>query len=221
MVNQIALVPDAEEGITVSGEISVVGSNIYITLQETLIANYTYTVKASKGLKDVYGNALQDDYLLNFTSLYNPLTGSTNTVEMDLLQYMTSINADHMFRYMRENTMSIQRLTPRRNINWEDPPFEFKQYVRHKTIYDMVLNAYVKATGGSGKSVKLGQLHIDKKSASQDMAVILRRLQDNLQPWYDLCMAMTNRGRAKTTSISKSERKNEYDGTYPYPREIR
>ncbi len=218
--NVLDVAPPDEEGWEEDpSNIVIVDNKIFITRLEDTEDNHNHRIRLSAGMKDMYGNALPEDIVINLTSRYYPILASFQIVLLDLQQYMTNINKDYAYRYIRENSLAIMSITPR-SENWDDPPYEFKQYVRFKTVYDMVVNTYIKAIGGAGKAVSLGDLSVDKKSASADMAVILKRLEDQLQPWYDLCMQRTNRGRAKVDTVVKGGRGRGYSDVYPHRRGI-
>ncbi len=213
--------PDKYNGELLETEVTAQDNKVFISLDD-LDNNCEYIVVVTTDVEDTEGNSLSQEYSYTFTSQYDPIYASFNNVMLDLQQYMSNINEDFVYRYIRENSQSIRTLTKRRDINWNNPPpYEVQQYVRFKTVYDIVLNAYVKSVGGSGKKTRLGDLDVDKKSASADMATIIKSLQDNLQPWYDMSLGIQNRGRAKSVSFVKGGRQGTYSDVYPFPRGIR
>ncbi len=208
--------PEPEFGWeNVNHTVQVHGEYIYIVLNEDLEDNHEYRIVMPKTTKAMDGSSLGSDYILEFTSRYYPLLASPNMVRLDLGQYMTDVNEDYMYRYIRENSMAIMSITPREDIDWDDPPFEFKQYVRFKTIYDMILGTYMRMASGGGKSVKLGQLTVDYRD-SQSQAEMLRFLKDLLEPWYSLCMGLKRAKGIRT--VTKGTFGRSSDGTYPFPR---
>lgn len=209
--------PEPEYGWeTTSHTVEIHGEDIHIILQEEIQDNHEYRVTIPATLQSTDGSTLSTQQIIWFTSLYTPMFASPNMVRLDLQQYLTEINEDYMYRYIRENSLSIMALTPRTGIDWDDPPYEFKQYVRFKTIYDMVLNIYVRLSSGSGKSVKLGQLTVDHRDSQAQSAMIVH-LKDMLEPWYSLCMG---RGRATIRTVTKGSFGTSSDGTYPFPRGV-
>lgn len=179
----------------------------------TLTSTYQYT---SDGNPDIYYNS----QVITFSSDYYPLFCTFNSVKDLVTLYHLNITDELIYKTIRDNSESIQSLTQRTDIvDWdEELPHEFGEYVKNKSIYDLVLNIYVNSSVTSGHSKTLGEFSIEN-NADSSVYELLGKLKENLNPWYDLAMGTGIRGRASMGAVVRAK-----DGTkgftYPYDRGI-
>jgi hypothetical protein len=89
-------------------------------------------------------------------------------------------------------------------------PYYVHQYVRYQSAYDLLLNAYIQQSSGSGKSISLGDLSVDGSSDMADITALLGSFKNRIKTWEDQLHGHHNRGYAKPTTVVKGETGSPY-----------
>ena len=183
---------------------------IHLLIDEDIKPNKEYEVF----LNDIFdedGYKI-DNYNFKFISEYDPLYASYDIIKADLSQHMYEIEDETLlYRYIRDNSIATQKLTPRDDIDWDEPPFEVKQYVRYKTLYDLLLYSYVNSGGVS--KIRLADLDIEHDESS--IEDLLDRIKDEYKVWFDMVMGHNMRGMASTKSAVRAKNNPNREGFYP------
>lgn len=190
------------EGEVIKTHHFVEDNKITVLLDGKLDTNYKYEVYITDDVEDEGGTSLEE-VKISFTSEYYPLFTSMSVLRRDLARYIESMDEDTMYQYARENSFSIRTKLPEdieEDIDWDDPPFEVKQYVRYKTIYDIVLYYFINE--GDISKFRLADLDVDKNET--DIQTLLDNLKDEYKSWLDICLGHKNRGRAGSQLVIRS-----------------
>jgi hypothetical protein len=197
------------------------GNTVYVMFNDFMQQNTDYRLTSTyqyqaDGNPDIYYNTQQ----ITFSSDYYPLFCTFSSVKDLVSLYHINVSDELIYKTIRDNSESIQRLTTRTDItDWDgELPHEFGEYIKNKTIYDLVLNVYVNSSVTSGHSKKLGELSIEN-GADSSVYELLGKLKENLNPWYDLAMGTGIAGKAAVASVSRAQQGTK-GFAYPYDRGI-
>lgn len=193
----------------IESEVQVVG-NIMI-INAALEEDREYTVVIRESVKSVDGETLGEPYAWSFMSKFSILYGDSESIRDDVGTAFTHLSDKTLYKYMRDISRYAYEVVSRRvdfnPSDYEDgrAPYYVHQYVRFQVAYDLTLNAHMQQSAGSGSSVRLGDLTVDKRSEGVDVTGLLQALKDKIRPWRDLLHGHHNRGYAKPVSVVKGE----------------
>jgi len=204
---------DLYKGNAVECRTACSGNKLFILIDEEIIDNNEYTLVLKNSIEDIDGNLLNEEILYQINSKYDPLGADPANVYAELLSLVGEdiFSTSDIASQIRGITYAISKLTKRKDIDWEDPPFEAREYIKNKTMYDLVLSKMINTASGVGEKIDLGPMTVDTKGVKGVLTEILAKLGEQLQPWYDLTMGLSNRGMATLTSTA---RKGTYEGSY-------
>lgn len=176
--------------------------------QGDLEENAEYTVIVRESVQSTTGSQLGEAYSLGFYSILNPIYGDPERVRSDVGTFLRNVSDNDLYRYMHEVSINARDIVSNRDQSIDlvsDVPHYIKQYVRTKTAYDLVLNAFL-ANSSSGMR-KLGDLTIE---ANQSPKEIIREFKSRIKSWEDQLHGHTNRGYAKPSGVVKGESGDTY-----------
>ena len=191
------------------------GPNI-VALDVALEDDQEYTVIVRESVKSTNGTSLGMAYQWSFMTAFTKLYGDVELVKADLGGYVSRVSDKILYKIMRDtSTHAYEIVSKTANFNaadYEDgkAPYYIHQYVRHKTAYDLLMNGYIQSSSGSGSSVQLGDLSVDKKNSSTDVTSLIREVKNRIKPWEDAIHGQNNRGYAKATLVIRGENGEAY-----------
>ncbi|HLO11251.1 MAG TPA: hypothetical protein VK190_03220 [Pseudoneobacillus sp.] len=162
--------PDDALNIT----LEVVGDTLTITFNNTQNSDYIVTLK---DLKDKDENALEDSVVYKFTSTYSPLLATPRQIVNDIGNIFTDSDIDKVLYTIRSNSINVQYMTSK-TIDWNNPPYEAKQYVRYQTDLDLLVGRYSETSAESRDNVTLGDFSIGAGSSG---TTAFRMLTDEMR----------------------------------------
>lgn len=170
--------------------------------EQTLLPNNKYNVFLN--LEDLKVN-------LSFTSKYNPLYSTIDTINGDIGPFIIDFTDDEINRVIHSVSVEAQNIAYNTNeflseeaFDFENPPYYVKQYVRYKSEYVLAKKQYVKMARSAGSSKSLGDLQIEHGYNLGDLKDLLSVIKDDLKPWTDELLGRTGRGRAGMAYAVKS-----------------
>lgn len=193
----------------IESEIEVVGNIILINAP--IEEDSEYTVVVRENVKNVDGETLGEPYAWSFMSKFSILYGDSESIRGDVGMAFTRLSDRTLYKYMRDISRYAYEVVSRRaDFNQADyengaAPYYVHQFVRFQVAYDLALNSHMQQSAGSGSSVRLGDLTVDKRSEGVDVTGLLQALKDKIRPWRDLLHGHHNRGYAKPTAVVKGE----------------
>lgn len=179
---------------------------------------YTLVIDGSK-IKDTNGTPLGGIEYRSFVSEYTKLYGDPELVREDITTFIRSVSDRILYKYLHDNSVHAYEIVSQTDgFNAEDyesgkAPYYLHQYVRFQTAYDLLLNGYIRQSSGSGSSISLGDLSVDKSSEQADITSMLQNFKDRIKPWLDAIHGHNNRGYAKPIVAVKGEN----GAPYPEP----
>lgn len=184
--------------------------------------NSEYVLVIRETVKDTSGNALGEAYSLSFTTTYEPLFGDPNEIKEDVKGFLSDVPDKILYAYM-SNVSQTAYDTVFATLNATgaadstailgNPPRYLQQYVRVKTAYELLVNAFLERSSSAGSVRTLGELTIDN-SNTPDITKILAAFKDRIKPWEDQLHGQHNRGYAKPTTAIKGETGAAYPAQY-------
>lgn len=161
--------------------LEVVGDTITITFNNEVNSDYIVTLK---DIKDKNGNELIDPIVYKFTSTYSPLFASQRQIISDIGNIFPSQNADTILYAIRSNSIDVQYVTTKEGIDWTNPPYEVKQYVRYKTDLDLLVGKYSESTSSSTEQIALGDFSVTAGSSSSTAFKMLTTEMKNRSDYW-------------------------------------
>jgi hypothetical protein len=128
-------------------------------------------------------------FIYGFTSTYTPLFATTNQVKMDISKALVDISDDLIYSTIRSNSIDVQYMASQTYVednfvDWNNPPYAVKQYVRYKTDCDLIVNMYAGSTTQTGNTVQLGDFSYSGSSAQSTLYYgLLGELKKRTEYW--------------------------------------
>lgn len=168
-------------------EITFSTNGSVVTIDYDIEPNCEYIV-VIKDVKDNSGNKLAEPLVYSFTSQYTPLFATINQIKTDIGRALTEVPSDLIYRSIRSNSMDVQYLVSAAKAattNWDDPPYDIRQYVRYQTDVDIMLDQYAESSTQTSDRVQLGDFAVQGGGSSQAYSykMILDELKKRAQYW--------------------------------------
>lgn len=185
---------------------------ITLTPESGVIVNDAeYTVVLRESIQSASLETLGEAYAWSFMSKFSILYGDVEVIRDNVTSAFVELTDKTLYKYISDISRYAYNVVSRRSdFNASDyeggkAPYYVHQYVELQATYDLIINAHMRASSGSGSSVRLGDLSVEKNSESEDITAMLRNLKDRIKPWEDLLHGHHNRGYAKPVSVVKGE----------------
>lgn len=203
---------------------AVTGPTNIITLTpsaNSIVDDTEYTVIVRDSIKSVNGASIGETFTFTFMSNYSRLYGDVELVRHDIGSTVDNLTDRIIYKFMSDNSEQAYRLvsltsgfTATDYANGA-APYHMHQYVRYRTSYDLLLNAQLHSTSGTGdgftSSITLGDLTVKKvENAAGSVSSILVDLQSKMKNYLDQLYGQHNRGYAKPVTVSRGENVEAY-----------
>lgn len=187
-----------------------------VVLTATLEDDAEYTAIVRESVKNSTGSSLGIAYHWSFMTKFTSLYGDAEMIKGDVGGFIARMSNKILYKTMRDNSIHAFNITSQTaNFQPEDyedgkAPYYIHQYVRYKTAYDLLMNGYIQSSNGTGASVTLGDLTVDKKSSQADISSLLKEFKERIKPWEDAIHGHNNRGYAKPSVVVRGENVETY-----------
>ncbi|MCW4013580.1 MAG: Ig-like domain-containing protein, partial [Candidatus Bathyarchaeota archaeon] len=199
--------------VTVPATLSVSGQIVTITPDEAFSDDSTYTV--------VMTGALTDGVITFTTAVTSVAGGYYGDLQdvLDDLNLMGTADVDYVIRKMVLNSQratEIQAATDELDdseTDFDNPPTYIIDYVRYKTVYDILNKKYMELTMGS-VVYTLGDFQVETSVKMEELQAFINNVAAQLKKFEDALYGRTRRGYARPVSTLIKQTEDSKEG-YP------
>lgn len=191
-----------------------------VMLTATFEDDAEYTVIVRESVKSTTGASLGMAAHWSFITKYTRLYGDPKLIRQDIGALSNTLTDKALYQYMSESSKYVYEIASNTSIfvasDYENgqAPYYIHQYARYRTAYDLLLNAQLSSTGGSGftSQIVLGDLTVSKEAdaGGGGLSDILADLKEKLKPFMDMIQGHHNRGYAKPMTVVRGENVESY-----------
>lgn len=197
--------------IAVPGSYDTLVDNTIITFtpQDGLKKDTYYTIIIPKETEDVDGQKLKVTQAVGFRTEKERLYGDVQYIIDELENFGEVKNKDYIYDYIESISDYAYDIVSKRSdfleADYEDgrAPYYVHKYVQMRSLYDLILNVYIRSSTGQTTDAKLGDLSISKETMSTSGPDILLSLKERIKPWEDLLIG--EKQRAKPQQVTRQE----------------
>lgn len=196
----------------------IVTPNI-VVLSATLEDDAEYTVIVRETVANSTGGALGIAYHWSFLTKYTQLYGDPALVRQDLGGLSDSVSDKQLYQFLSESTKYAYQIASL-SAAFDSTlyangaaPYYMHQYVRFRTVYNLIINSQLNAGGAAGftTDVTLGDLTVSKEaSGGASLSDVLAELKVGMKQFMDMIQGHNNRGYAKPIVVIRGENAEAY-----------
>lgn len=194
----------------VNNAITMENNDTMISIQITedlLEPNTEYTLIVRESITDGT-STLGIPYMTSFYTTFTPLYADPLAMRESMKTFFSSVTDIAMYRRIREASIEARDIVTKRDATIDleiAVPYYMEQYVTHKAVYELAVNAYLQDSKTSSGDRSLGDLSIGAGEEAKDVTKLLRDLKGRIKPWLDQLHGHNNRGYAKPAVAVRGE----------------
>lgn len=194
-------------------EALTLGTNMLV-IEAELERDATYTVIVRETVANASGDTLGIAHHFSFVTEYSTLYGDAELVRSDMGSFSDNLDDKTLYRYLNDTSIYAYELVSRMGsfnlLDYEEgrAPYYVHQYVRLKTLHDLLLHTQLhKDGGGAVKNISLGDLTVAKETdaGGTSLSSLLSQVRLRLKPFMDMMQGHNNRGYAKPLMVVRGE----------------
>lgn len=177
-------------------DLKVYDNKIEITPKTGVKDNSVYEITV-RGLVSEDRTRRTDEFKTQITTKLTPSYCSLHSVKSLADEY--DLADDKILFFIREASLFAEYIR-KETYDEENVPFEVKQYVKYRAVYESLLKHYVGISSQIGMEGALGEVSFANKVQDNALKELLKAIKNELDQWTDHLKGFGLEGRAAPTS---------------------
>lgn len=158
-----------------------------------------------------------DNTIITFQSEFSEFFGDIKLIKADLSKYIKisdSLLAKYVADISKDAYEIVNTAQGEDAVDWLNRPYYVDEYVRYKTVLELVNTKYIELTTASSM-VQLGDFTVQNTISADGLSSFMDGLKIHMKKWDDALHGHSNRGYAKPAIVGKRETELNPGSGYP------